>query len=47
MTEEALMMVITNYAIENANLRIVVEQLNAKIEELEKENEDDELQTNE
>ena len=46
MNEESLMMVITNYAIENANLRIVVEELNAKIEQLEKEN-DDELQINE
>ena len=46
MNEESLMMVITNYAIENANLRIVVEELNAKIEQLEKEN-DNELQTHE
>lgn len=46
MTEEALMMVITNYAIENANLRIVVEQLNEEIKTLKGEQED-ELQTNE
>lgn len=46
MTEEALMMVITNYAIENANLRIVVEQLNEEIKTLKGE-QDDELQTNE
>lgn len=46
MTEESLMMVITNYAIENANLRIVVEQLNEEIKTLKGE-QDDELQTNE
>lgn len=46
MTEEALMMVITNYAIENANLRIVVEQLNEEIKTLKGE-QDDELQTHE
>lgn len=46
MTEEALMMVITNYAIENANLRIVVEQLNEEIKTLKGE-QDNELQTNE
>lgn len=48
MDEKALMMVVTNYAIENANLRIVVEQLNAEIKALKEEKEQsDGLQTNE